>query len=98
MRGGPRPSYQSVRALFEQAEDGEQGGATASKPPLACPSPSPQPSQQPPLALLERLSSRAPVLGLERLSLQVGVGCESTWRALQGCTGRDRMGFGAAAL
>lgn len=82
MRGGLRPSYQSVRALFEQAEDGEQGGATVSPLPLACPSPSPQPCQQPPLALLERLSSRAPIPGLDRLSLQVGVVCKSSWPGL----------------
>lgn len=73
VRGGMRPSYQSVRALFEEAEE---GGTTrseaASQLPAACPSPRQQPSQQPPLALLERLSSRALVAGLERLSYQVG--------------------------
>ncbi|PRW20974.1 DUF500 and SH3 domain [Chlorella sorokiniana] len=70
MRGGIRPSYQSVRALFEQAEETEEGRSTASPPLPACPSPSPPPCQQPPLALLERLSSRAPMPGLERLSFQ----------------------------
>ena len=69
MRGGMRRSYQSVRALFEEPAEGGAAGAAAAPPPPPAAQASPRPCQQPPLALLQRLSSRAPPL--ERSSLQV---------------------------